>query len=71
MIAHRLSTVKSANKIFALRDGQVFEEGTHDQLMEKHGLYYSLCMQQIQREKEQQQGKVCAVFRVGLFCHNV
>ncbi|MBR0163995.1 MAG: ABC transporter ATP-binding protein [Lachnospiraceae bacterium] len=39
MIAHRLSTVKNADRIFVLADGRVEEEGTHDELMERNGLY--------------------------------
>ena len=53
VIAHRLSTVKSANKIFAFREGKVHEEGTHDELMEKKGVYYSLVMRQLERQKEE------------------
>jgi ABC-type multidrug transport system fused ATPase/permease subunit len=40
IIAHRLSTVKKADKIVFLKDGKVAEEGTHQELMEKKGLYY-------------------------------
>ncbi|VDP04804.1 unnamed protein product [Heligmosomoides polygyrus] len=42
IIAHRLSTIKNADKIIAMKDGQVVEFGTHDQLLENHGLYYDL-----------------------------
>ncbi len=38
----RLSTVRNADKIIALKDGRVHEEGTHDQLMKEKGLYFSL-----------------------------
>ena len=39
MIAHRLSTVTRADKIIVLDGGQVAEEGTHEELIEKSGLY--------------------------------
>ncbi|MCR4433083.1 MAG: ABC transporter ATP-binding protein/permease [Caldiserica bacterium] len=42
VIAHRLSTIRSATKILVLEGGQVVEEGTHESLMEKRGLYYLL-----------------------------
>ncbi|HEX3385472.1 MAG TPA: ATP-binding cassette domain-containing protein, partial [Mucilaginibacter sp.] len=41
-IAHRLSTISDANKIFVLRNGKVHEQGTHDELMEKEGIYAGL-----------------------------
>jgi ATP-binding cassette subfamily B protein len=43
---HRLSTVKMADKIFYLENGLLKESGTHDELMEKKGLYYALSLQQ-------------------------
>ena len=42
VIAHRLSTVRSADVIFVLRDGRVIEHGSHDELMAAQGFYYSL-----------------------------
>ena len=42
VIAHRLSTVRSADVIFVLKDGRVIERGTHDSLMEEKGFYYGL-----------------------------
>lgn len=42
VIAHRLSTVRSADVIFVLKDGRVIEHGNHDELMEQKGFYYSL-----------------------------
>ena len=38
-IAHRLSTVVSCDQIYVLKDGKIFENGTHDQLLSKQGLY--------------------------------
>ena len=39
MIAHRLTTVQNADKIYVLKDGKIAEEGTHAQLMEQKGIY--------------------------------
>jgi len=50
VIAHRLSTVKRADCIIVLRDGQIAEQGSHAELMEKAGLYKHLV--EIQRIKE-------------------
>jgi subfamily B ATP-binding cassette protein MsbA len=41
-IAHRLSTIRDANKIIVLKDGVVAEEGTHDELLTRKGLYAEL-----------------------------
>lgn len=42
VIAHRLSTVISADEIIVLKDGQIAERGTHGDLLRKHGLYASM-----------------------------
>ncbi|HBW22218.1 MAG: hypothetical protein A2X28_00510 [Elusimicrobia bacterium GWA2_56_46] len=42
MVAHRLSTVKNADRIFVLKKGELAETGTHDQLLAKGGLYKGL-----------------------------
>ncbi len=42
MIAHRLSSVTDADRILFLHEGRIAEEGTHDQLLAKRGLYYGL-----------------------------
>uniref|UniRef100_A0A8C3PBY5 ABC-type xenobiotic transporter n=1 Tax=Chrysemys picta bellii TaxID=8478 RepID=A0A8C3PBY5_CHRPI len=47
VIAHRLSTIRTANVIVAIADGAVAEVGTHSELMEKRGLYYSLAAAQV------------------------
>jgi ATP-binding cassette subfamily B protein len=47
MIAHRLSTVFHADRIFVLEQGRIVESGRHDELIEKKGLYYAMWRQQI------------------------
>ncbi|MEB3341600.1 ABC transporter ATP-binding protein [Okeania sp.] len=42
IIAHRLSTIRNVNRIFVLKKGELIESGTHQQLLEKNGLYASL-----------------------------
>ena len=47
-VAHRLSTIKNADEIFVLHEGEIVEHGTHDNLIEKNGYYRKLHdMQQI------------------------
>ena len=42
VIAHRLSTIRNAEKILVLTDKGIEEQGTHEELMDKHGIYYDL-----------------------------
>ncbi|MCC6835557.1 MAG: peptidase domain-containing ABC transporter [Cytophagales bacterium] len=48
IVAHRLSTVKNADKIVVLESGIVLEEGTHAELVEKKGKYYELIKNQLE-----------------------
>ena len=47
MIAHRLSTIMHADRIYVLEKGKITEEGDHESLLEKKGLYYAMWRQQI------------------------
>jgi len=46
MVAHRLSTIAHADKIFVLEKGRIVEEGDHETLLDKKGLYYAMWREQ-------------------------
>ena len=48
VVAHRLSTVKNADKIVVLEKGRLVEEGTHRELVETKGAYYNLVKEQLE-----------------------
>ena len=47
IIAHRLSTIKRADQIVVLKDGQIIEQGTHNELIKTSKLYYTLVKEQL------------------------
>jgi ATP-binding cassette subfamily B protein len=51
LIAHRLSTIQSADTILVMHKGQLREQGTHQQLLAHHGLYYKLYQLQYQDQE--------------------
>ena len=53
VIAHRLSTVRSANLILVLREGSIVERGTHEELIGKNGLYREIYDTQLRSRTEQ------------------
>ncbi|MBC7234061.1 MAG: ABC transporter ATP-binding protein [Chloroflexi bacterium] len=55
IIAHRLSTVKRADRILFIDHGRIVEAGSHAALLRARGRYYQLYVQQFQRELERQQ----------------
>jgi len=48
IVAHRLSTVKNANKIIVVEKGQITEQGSHDYLISQKGKYYNLVRNQLE-----------------------
>jgi len=52
VIAHRLSTIRNANLVLMVKDGQIVERGTHNELLALRGAYYELYMSQFRREEE-------------------
>lgn len=53
-IAHRLTTIRNADRILVLSDNVIVEEGSHNQLLEKQGMYYQLYTTANARESEQE-----------------
>ena len=52
VIAHRLSTIKNADKILVMRDGDIVEQGTHDELLAQNGFYADLYNSQFDEGEE-------------------
>lgn len=50
VIAHRLSTIKNADLIFVMNDGNIVEQGTHEELLNKNGFYANLYNSQFANE---------------------
>jgi len=51
IISHRVSSAKLANKILVLHDGSIVEEGTHESLLSKEGVYKELYEKQMQLDE--------------------
>ena len=47
IIAHRLSTIMHADKIVVMYEGKIAEQGRHDELVERRGMYYELVQKQL------------------------
>ena len=50
VIAHRLSTIKNADMILVMKDGDIIEQGNHEELLAKKGFYYNLYNSQFEKE---------------------
>lgn len=51
IVAHRLSTIRNADKIIVISHGEIIETGNHEELLEKHGKYYDLYTLQYKKEQ--------------------
>lgn len=60
VVAHRLSTIVSADKILVIRNGKISEAGSHGDLMMRKGYYYNLYTNQLIEEKENESKEVCS-----------
>ena len=56
VIAHRLSTIRDADLILMMRDGQIVEQGTHEELLARHGAYADLYNSQFKAASESDSG---------------
>ena len=51
IVAHRLSTIREANLILVMKDGNIIEQGTHSELLKKEGFYANLYNSQFASEE--------------------
>ncbi len=51
VIAHRLSTIREADQLIVIKDGEIVEQGTHPQLLERRGFYHHLYLSQFKGEE--------------------
>jgi subfamily B ATP-binding cassette protein MsbA len=50
LVSHRLSTVADCDQIFVMEEGRIVEQGTHEELVAKHGLYFTMAKHQMKLE---------------------
>ncbi len=52
VVAHRLSTIRNADMILVIKDGEIIERGKHSELLAEQGFYYDLYMSQFKKQEE-------------------
>ena len=57
IVAHRLTTIRNAKRIYVFDAGKIVEVGNHDELIAKGGAYYNLVKRQLQKEEAENAGK--------------
>ena len=50
IISHRISSIKHVDQIIVLEDGSICEKGTHEELIQKNGVYYKMYQKQLTDE---------------------
>ena len=55
IIAHRLSTIRNASRIVSIADGVITEEGTHQELLDKNGIYADMYNRQLLEKMKQEE----------------
>ncbi len=49
IVAHRLSTIQKADQIIVMKDGNIIEQGNHEELLKKNGFYHNLYYSQFEK----------------------
>jgi ATP-binding cassette subfamily B protein len=52
VIAHRLSTIRDADSILVINDGEIIEQGSHEELLAQQGFYHNLYVSQFKGRKQ-------------------
>ena len=52
LIAHRISTIKNADKIIVMEEGKIVEQGTHNELLNQGGVYAEMYQNQLLEEEK-------------------
>ncbi|KAK5969331.1 hypothetical protein GCK32_014550, partial [Trichostrongylus colubriformis] len=55
VVAHRLSTIRNVDQIFVFKNGEIVEQGTHNELMQKHGVFYEMTQAQVLRQEKEEE----------------
>jgi ATP-binding cassette subfamily B protein len=67
VIAHRLSTIRNADQVLVLQQGQIIEQGTHNELLSAKGFYYDLYLSQFRRQANEVNIELDAIDQVDAF----